>query len=205
MGRLLVATNNMGKLREILSLLEELRLDIVTPQMLGINMDVEEHGSTYDENASLKAVALVQASGVITLADDSGLEVDALGGLPGLRSARFSPLVNATDADRRVYLLSKLQVYPRPWTAHFHCAVAIATPQGEVYFSQGDCPGEIIPDERGNNGFGYDPIFFIPKAGLTLAELGMPDKNRLSHRARAIKAAIPTLLELLQGQGGEIV
>lgn len=205
MGRLLVATNNMGKLREILSLLEELRLDIVTPQMLGINMNVEEHGSTYDENASLKAVALVQASGVITLADDSGLEVEALGGLPGLRSARFSPLVNATDADRRVYLLSKLQVHPRPWTAHFHCTVAIATPQGEVYFSQGDCPGEIIPDERGNNGFGYDPIFFIPEAGLTMAELEMPDKNRLSHRARAIKAAIPTLLELLHGQGGGIV
>lgn len=205
MGRLLVATNNRGKLREILSLLEELRLDIVTPQMLGINMDVEEHGSTYDENASLKAVALVQASGVITLADDSGLEVDALGGLPGLRSARFSPLVNATDADRRVYLLSKLQVHPRPWTAYFHCSVAIATPQGEVYFSQGDCPGEIIPDERGSNGFGYDPIFFIPEAGLTMAELEMPDKNRLSHRARAIKAAIPTLLELLQGHGGGIV
>lgn len=205
MGRLLVATNNRGKLREILSLLEELRLDIVTPQMLGINMEVEEHGSTYDENASLKAVALVQASGVITLADDSGLEVDALGGLPGLRSARFSPLVNATDADRRVYLLSKLQVHPRPWTAHFHCTVAIATPQGEVYFSQGDCPGEIIPDERGSNGFGYDPIFFIPEAGLTMAELEMPDKNRLSHRARAIKAAIPTLLELLQGHAGGIV
>jgi len=205
MQRLLVATNNKGKLREILSLLEALRLEIVTPQMFGINMEVEEHGSTYDENASLKAVALVQASGVITLADDSGLEVDALGGLPGLRSARFSPLVNATDADRRVYLLSKLQVHPRPWTAHFHCTVAVATPPGEVYFSQGDCPGEIIPDERGSNGFGYDPIFFIPEAGLTMAELEMPDKNRLSHRARAIKAAIPTLLELLQGQGGRIV
>jgi XTP/dITP diphosphohydrolase len=205
MRRLLVATNNKGKLLEILSLLEELRLDIVTPQMLGIDMDVEEHGSTYDENASLKADALVQTSGVITLADDSGLEVDALGGLPGLRSARFSPLINATDADRRVYLLSKLQVHPRPWTAHFHCTVAIATPQGEVYFSQGDCPGEIIPDERGSNGFGYDPIFFIPEAGLTMAELEMPDKNRLSHRARAIKAAIPTLLELLQCHGGGIV
>ena len=205
MRRLLVATNNKGKLREILSLLEELRLDIVTPQMLGIDMDVEEHGSTYDENASLKAVALVQASGVITLADDSGLEVDALGGQPGIRSARFSPLTNATDADRRVYLLSKLQAHPRPWTAHFHCTVAIATPQGEVFYSQGDCPGEIIPDERGSNGFGYDPIFFIPEAGLTMAELEMPDKNRLSHRARAIKAALPTLLELLQGQAGGTV
>jgi len=205
MRRLLVATNNKGKLREILSLLEELGLDIVTPQMLGIDMEVEEHGSTYDENASLKAVALVRASGVITLADDSGLEVDALGGQPGIHSARFSPLTNATDADRRVYLLSKLQAHPRPWTAHFHCTVAIATPQGEVFYSQGDCPGEIIPDERGSNGFGYDPIFFIPEGGLTMAELEMPDKNRLSHRARAVKAAIPTLLELLHGQAGGTV
>ena len=205
MRRLLVATNNKGKLGEILSLLEDLRLDLVTPQMLGIDMDVEEHGSTYDENASLKAVALVQASGVITLADDSGLEVDVLGGLPGIRSARFSPLPNATDADRRVQLLSNLHAHPRPWMAHFHCSVAIATPQGDVFFSQGDCPGEIIPDERGSNGFGYDPIFFIPEAGLTMAELEMPDKNRLSHRARAIKAALPTLLELLQGQAGGTV
>src|SRR4030043_290487 len=114
MMRLLVATNNKGKLREILSLLEELRLDIVTPQLLGIDMEVEEHGSTYDENASLKAVALVRASGVITLADDSGLEVDALAGQPGVRSARFLPLTHATDADRRVYLLSKLRAHPRP-------------------------------------------------------------------------------------------
>jgi len=198
MRRLLVATNNKGKLREILSLLEELRLDIVTPQMLGIDMDVEEHGSTYDENASLKAVALVRASGVITLADDSGLEVDALGGQPGIRSARFSPLTNATDADRRVYLLSKLQAHPRPWTAHFHCTVAIATPQGEVFYSQGDCPGEIIPDERGSNGFGYDPIFLFPALGKTMAELSMAEKNQLSHRARAIQATRPMLQKWLE-------
>ena len=141
----------------------------------------------------MKARAFALASGLMTLADDSGLEVDVLNGLPGIRSARFSPLPNATDADRRTYLLNMLKIHPRPWQAHFHCTVAIATPLGALYYSQGNCPGEIIPDERGNNGFGYDPIFLLPEMGLTMAELTMDQKNRLSHRARAVKAALPIL------------
>ncbi len=197
MTRLLVATGNQGKLIEIQSLLEGLELTLVTPAELGIELEVEEDGSTYDENAALKASAFAQASGVLTLADDSGLEVDALDGLPGIRSARFSPLPRATDADRRAYLLQKLQPYPRPWWAHFHCTVAIATPRGDIYYAQGDCPGEIIPLERGSNGFGYDPIFLLSEMGLTMAELSMGDKNRLSHRARAIQAAMPVLRDLL--------
>jgi XTP/dITP diphosphohydrolase len=196
--RLLVATNNTDKLSEILSLLEDLHLDIVTPQEVGINLDIEEHGNTYEENASLKANGFAHASSLVSLADDSGLEVDALGGLPGIHSARFSPLSNANDADRRVYLLELLQTHPQPWNAHFHCTVAIATPEGGIYFTQGNCPGEIIPLERGTNGFGYDPIFLLPETGLTMAELNMSEKNRLSHRARAIKAAIPILLDVLQ-------
>ncbi|HEX9091676.1 MAG TPA: RdgB/HAM1 family non-canonical purine NTP pyrophosphatase [Anaerolineales bacterium] len=198
MKRLLVATNNPGKLREMLSLLEDMHLAIVTPEDIGIQLEPEENGSTYEENASLKARAFAQASGLVTMADDSGLEVDALMGSPGIRSARFSPLPHATDADRRVYLLGLLRDYPPPWKAHFHCTVAIATPQDEIYFAQGDCPGMIIAQERGTNGFGYDPIFLLEETGLTMAELPMDKKNRLSHRARAVKAAIPTLMKIYQ-------
>lgn len=191
MQRLLVATGNPGKLIEIQSLLDDIAITLVTPDMLGISLRVEESGNTYEENASLKAQAFAHASNLITLADDSGLEVDILKGLPGIRSARFSPLVGATDADRRSYLLGMLKVHPRPWKAHFHCTAAIAIPEGKIYYAQGNCPGEIIPEERGNNGFGYDPIFLLPEVGLTMAELSMEEKNRLSHRARAIKAALP--------------
>jgi XTP/dITP diphosphohydrolase len=197
MMQLFLATNNRGKLSEMLSLLGGLPLEISTPEMMGITLDVAETGNTYEENASLKALEFARASGRVALADDSGLEVDALNGLPGIRSARFSPLPKATDADRRSYLMSLLKDFPRPWSAHFHCTVAIATPLQEIIFTQGDCPGEIIPFERGTNGFGYDPIFLLPEAGLTMAELSMDEKNLLSHRARAIKAAIPKLLNLL--------
>ena len=195
--RVFVATNNRGKLNEILSLLDGLSLEIITPEMRGITLAVAETGNTYEENASLKALAFAHASGLVALADDSGLEVDALHGLPGVRSARFAPLPKATDADRRTYLLDLLKDYPRPWNAHFHCTAAIATPEEEIYFTQGDCPGEIIPFECGTNGFGYDPIFLLPEVGLTMAELSMGEKNLLSHRARAIKAATPILLNVL--------
>jgi XTP/dITP diphosphohydrolase len=205
MRRLLAATNNRGKLSEILSLLDGLPLEIITPDIMGLSMDVAETGNTYEENSSLKAVAFMHASGLVAIADDSGLEVDALNGLPGIRSARFSPLPNASDVDRRTYLLNLLKAYPRPWTAHFHCTVAIATPDEQIFFAQGDCPGEIIPFERGMNGFGYDPIFFIPEVGMTMAELSMSKKNLLSHRAKAIKAAIPILLELLGLPSGDLI
>ncbi len=193
MPRLLVATGNPGKLIEIQSLLDDIKVELVTPEMLGINLAVEEIGNTYEENASLKALAYARASNQVTLADDSGLEVDVLNGQPGIRSARFSPLPHATDSDRRAYLLSKLQPYAHPWKAHFHCTVAIATSQGRLYYAQGNCPGEIITEERGSNGFGYDPIFLLPETGLTMAELSMEEKNQLSHRARAVKAALPIL------------
>jgi XTP/dITP diphosphohydrolase len=200
MQRLLVATGNPGKLSEIQFLLEGTNITLTTPDRIGVSLTVVENGNTYEENASLKASAFARASGLVTLADDSGLEVDALGGHPGIRSARFSPLPNATDADRRAYLLNLLHDHPRPWTAHFHCTVAIATPEEKMYFAQGNCAGEVVPVERGTNGFGYDPIFLLPEIGLTMAELSMNEKNRLSHRARAIKAAIPILLAVYRNQ-----
>ena len=198
MYKLLLATNNKGKVAEIKALLDKTGLSVITPAEIGLAIEVPEDGSTYAENATKKATAFSQASGYPALGDDSGLEVDALLGQPGLHSHRFCPIPDATDADRRKYLLEKLQEAPRPWTAHFHATVAVVLPSGEVHLTSGQCDGEIIPKERGSNGFGYDPIFFIPEIGHTMAELEMDEKNRLSHRAQAIQNAIPILKELFK-------
>ncbi len=193
MPRLLLATNNPGKLDEMRSLLAGLPWELVTPDQINLNFEVLEDGQTYAENAARKAQAFNRASRLTTLADDSGLEVDALGGQPGLRSHRFAPWPDATDADRRTYLLQQLRGHPQPWKAHFHCTVAIATNEGMVVFADGDCPGVIIPEERGSNGFGYDPIFYLEERKATMAELESEIKNQISHRARAIQAALPVL------------
>jgi XTP/dITP diphosphohydrolase len=194
---ILLASNNRGKLVEIQALLPaEHGYALLLPADIGLALNVVEDGQTYAENAALKATAFHRASSpgsYIVLADDSGLEVAALGGAPGLHSARYSAKPGATDADRRAFLLQNLADLPRPWKAHFHCTVALVSPAGELVFVDGDCPGEIIPSERGSNGFGYDPIFWLPELGCTMAELSMEQKNQLSHRARAVKAAIPVL------------
>lgn len=200
--RILLASTNPGKLIEIQAVLSDLPLELILPEDLGLQLQVEETGATYAENAALKARAYWQASGMITLADDSGLEVEALDGAPGLRSARFSPRPGATDADRRAYLLEKLRGVPVPpgcpgWPARFRCTVAVADLKGEVHLAEGQCPGYIISEERGSHGFGYDPLFYIPKYGGTMAELGPEIKNRISHRARALQAARPIFERLL--------
>jgi len=197
MPKLLIATNNAGKQKEIRSLLKDLAFDLVTPFELNLDLEVEEDGANYKENAAKKAVAFAQASGLISLSDDTGLEVDTLGGAPGLYSARYAPKPDATDADRRAYLLEQLHSLPQPWKACFRCVIAIATPTGELKFTEGICPGVIIPNERGTKGFGYDPLFLIPSTGRTMAELSMEEKNRLSHRALAVLEAQPTLIKLL--------
>jgi XTP/dITP diphosphohydrolase len=197
MAKLLLGSNNPGKLCEIQALLEGLPIELVTPSSLGLSQNIEEDGKTYAENAARKTRAYVQLSGLVTLADDSGLEVDVLDGAPGIYSARFSQKPGATDADRRVYILQRLYRKPRPWVARFRCTVALATPAGKVYYSEGTCPGEIIDEERGHNGFGYDPIFWLPEYGKTMAELSMAEKNCVSHRARAVKVAIPQIIEIL--------
>jgi XTP/dITP diphosphohydrolase len=193
---LLIATNNKGKVSEIKDLLKGTGLTLLTPSDLGLALEVPEDGQTYAENASKKAMAFSRVSGLTALADDSGLEVDDLGGQPGLHSHRFCPIPNATDADRRKYLLERLQDSPRPWVARFRATMAVVSPSGEVQLASGQCEGEIIPEERGTNGFGYDPIFFIPDLGRTMAELEMDEKNRLSHRARAVQNTIPILRKI---------
>jgi XTP/dITP diphosphohydrolase len=209
MNKLLIATNNKGKVAEIQALLDDLNIELVTPNDIGLQLDVHEDGNTYIENASKKAVAFAKASGLVSLADDSGLEVDALDGAPGLYSARYRPLLDlppdspnlggeggGADADRRAYLLQNLHGKARPWKAHFHASIAIATVDGKVEIAEGECPGEIIPEERGTGGFGYDPIFLLKELGKTMAELSMEEKNRLSHRARAVQNAIPILRKM---------
>jgi XTP/dITP diphosphohydrolase len=208
MAKILIASNNPGKLVEIQALLVPesglQNVELVMPREQGLALDVVEDGQTYAENAALKAQAYYRAlplgSGerLVILADDSGLEVDALGGAPGLHSARYLGVPGATDADRRAYLLENLADKPRPWPAHFHCTVALIAPDGELAFADGDCAGEIIPTERGTGGFGYDPIFLLTETGLTMAELSTAEKNLLSHRALAVKAALPTLKKWLE-------
>ncbi|MCE7860919.1 MAG: RdgB/HAM1 family non-canonical purine NTP pyrophosphatase [Chloroflexi bacterium CFX2] len=197
MKKLLIATNNQGKIAEFQELLTGSGIDFVTPAQINLELEVDEDGSTYRENAAKKAIAFAQASGLISLADDSGLEVDALDGAPGLYSARYSPKPGANDRDRRNFLLKNLWDKPRPWTAHFHATIAVAKPNGEVEFAEGECYGEIIPEERGMGGFGYDPIFLLTGLGKTMAELDAAEKNRLSHRARAVMAAMPLLKKIL--------
>jgi XTP/dITP diphosphohydrolase len=196
MNKLLIATNNKGKVKELQDLLKDTGLELVTPADINLNLEVEEDGTTYAENASKKAIAFAHASGLVSLADDSGLEVDALDGAPGLHSARYHPKPGANDADRRAYMLQNLQGKPRPWKAHFHATIAVAIPDKDVQIVEGNCYGEIIPEERGTGGFGYDPIFLLPELNKTMAELEMEEKNRFSHRAKAVMNAIPVLMKI---------
>ncbi|HWS23035.1 MAG TPA: RdgB/HAM1 family non-canonical purine NTP pyrophosphatase [Anaerolineales bacterium] len=193
MKKVLIATTNPGKIREFQDLLTNRDLELITPRDLKIEIEVVEDGSTYAQNAARKALAYAAESGLITLADDSGLEVEVLDGAPGIHSARFSSLPGATDADRRAALLQALEGKPAPWKARFHATIAIAFPDGRLVFAEGECDGEIIAMERGSNGFGYDPIFFIPEMNKTMAELSREEKNQISHRARAAKSAMAWL------------
>lgn len=193
---LLLGSSNPGKLREMQALLDDLPLRLLRQADLGQPISVAETGESYTENARLKAVTLAQHFRIWTLADDTGLEVDALDGAPGLRSARLLE-PGASDAQRRERLLELLETMPEPWTARFRCVAALASPHGDLAIAEGVCEGEIIPIERGAHGFGYDPIFKVADAGKTMAELSLQQKNRLSHRARAINALLPKLREYL--------
>lgn len=195
---LLVASGNPGKVREIKAILNIPDLTVLSAKDAGINIDVAETGQTYQENAWLKAEAYQEASGLIVLADDSGLEVDALNGEPGIYSARYATLPNASDADRRRYLLRQLTGKPQPWPAHFHCTAVLAGPQGRLASAEGQCDGFIIPEERGSGGFGYDPIFLIPEEVETMAELIEDRKNQISHRARALQALLPSIRKVFK-------
>ena len=198
MTKLLLATKNKGKIEELQDLLQGLDAELLTPGDLMLDLDIEESGDTYLDNAAKKAAAYAEKTKLFALADDSGLEVEALNGAPGIYSARFSPKAGADDKDRRDYLLEQLNDQAKTWVARFHCTVVLATPSGEIHYAEGDCAGEIVTVERGDSGFGYDPIFLVSTLGKTMAELEMTEKNQISHRARAIRALWPILVAKLK-------
>ena len=206
MAKLLVATNNPGKVKEYEELLADLpvALEITFPAREGLALEVDETGKTFEENARIKALAFAQASGLLTLADDSGLEVDALDGAPGVRSARYAG-PHADDVDRYRKLLAALASIPAGQrSARFRCVVALALPDGTVHTADGACEGEIGFAPRGEHGFGYDPVFVVEGYGSrTMAELSPEVKNQISHRARALTAARPILARLLGAESGQ--
>jgi XTP/dITP diphosphohydrolase len=179
--RLVIASGNAGKLREYRALLAETGFELVA-----FDSEVDEVGETYAENARLKAETACSRSGLPSLGDDSGVEVEALGGFPGLHSARLAPTQEARTAE----LLRRLEGKPRPWNARFVCVVALAAPKRETQFFEGECRGEIVPEWRGQAGFGYDPIFLVPGTGKTFGEMPPEEKRLYSHRARAVQSLL---------------
>ncbi len=187
--KVLLATNNKGKARELSSLIGGEAWEFTTPAREGINLEVEETGNTFEQNAILKATAFAHASNLIALADDSGLEVDALDGAPGVFSARYAG-PQASDKERNDYLISRLDGVP--WEkrqARFRCVIAIVSNDDEPVLCNGECTGIIAFEPQGDNGFGYDPIFWLPEFGKTMAELPLEKKNEISHRGKAARQA----------------
>lgn len=183
-------------MREYSSLLAGISFQLVSPAQVGINTDVEETGNTFEENATLKANEYAAMSGLMSLADDSGLEVDALDGEPGVYSARYAGQ-DATDADRVNYLLAKIKDVP--WekrTARFRCVIAITLPDDKIELCYGTCDGYITYAPKGTNGFGYDPIFYLPELNKTMAELTLEEKSSVSHRGKAALQAHKLLMSL---------
>lgn len=189
MRALLVATTNRHKLEELRSILADLPFRLLSLQDIHVDIDVEETGTTFQENAELKALTYARISGMLTLADDSGLEIDALGGAPGVYSARFLR-PDASYQERFDSILRHLQGLPTEQrTARFRSVITLAEPSGEHRSVEGVIEGVIADAPRGTNGFGYDPIFLVPELGKTTAELSSEQKNRISHRGRAAQRA----------------
>ena len=185
MDTYVIATNNAHKLHEIRDILENDRRRFISMKEANIATDPEENGTTFEENALIKARAACKASGLPALADDSGLEVDALNGEPGIRSARYC---EGSDADRVVYLLKKMENIPAENRgAQFVSAIACVYPDGTEFAVRGICRGVILTENRGEGGFGYDPVFFVPEEGETFASMPQARKNAISHRANSLK------------------
>jgi XTP/dITP diphosphohydrolase len=189
--RLVIASGNAGKLREYRDLLADSGVDLVA-----FDTEVEEVGETYAENARFKAESALAKSGLPSLGDDSGLEVEALDGFPGIRSARLGP----TQQERTAELLKRLEGVPRPWKARFVCVIALAISGTDTRFFEGECRGELVPEWRGEAGFGYDPIFLVPGTGKTFGEMPPEEKRKYSHRAAAARALLESgALQRLSG------
>ena len=191
-----LASKNAHKLREISEMVSQYGIDLVLQSELGIDVDVEETGSTFEENSMLKAAAVMKKSGMAAIADDSGLMVDALDGAPGIYSARFGGEACKNDKERYEYLLKKLEGVPEEKrTAKFVSVITLLYPDGSSVVARGECPGRILHAPRGENGFGYDPVFYVDEDGMTMSEMSPERKNQISHRARALQALAAKLEE----------
>ena len=196
--KIILATQNQGKIRELQELLVDEGIEVLSLLDIPDWEDVEENGVTFAENAALKAREAVRRTGLIALADDSGLEVDALDGAPGVYSARYAgePKDDERNNDKLLHLLETIPKDKR--TARFRCALVMATPSGKEYLTEGAVEGRILTQSRGSDGFGYDPVFYLPEFTRTMAELTLTEKNTISHRAQAFRKVIP-ILQTLKG------
>ena len=184
--KVILASKNQHKLTELSAILSQLGFEIALESEYGLDIDVEETGTTFEENSFLKADAVMKASGLPVLADDSGLMVDALDGAPGVYSARYGH--KASDKERTAYLLENMKDVPEERRgAKFVCVITCLFPDGRKIVARGECPGVIAREPHGENGFGYDPVFYLPELGMTYAELPSEQKNAISHRARALQ------------------
>ena len=184
--KVILASKNAHKLEELSAILGQLGFEIALESEYGLDIEVEETGTTFEENSLLKAEAVMKASGLPVLADDSGLMVDALCGAPGVYSARYGH--KSSDAERTAYLLENMIDVPdEARTAKFVCVITCLWPDGRKIVARGECPGQILHEVHGSNGFGYDPVFYLPERGKTYAELAAEEKNAISHRARALQ------------------
>jgi len=197
--QVVLASRNQKKILEIADLFAPYNIELLSVADVPDAPEVEETGTTFEENAALKASEVAKAVHYWTIADDSGIVVDALDGAPGVISARYAG-ENATDADNNAKLLNDLSSVPdEKRTAHYVCVMALADSNGEIRLSvSGICRGRILPEHRGSNGFGYDPLFLLPEYDRTFGELSPEVKSQLSHRARALRQFIPKLVEILE-------
>ena len=195
--RVVLASNNQNKLREMKQILEPLGWEILRQSDLGLHVDPEENGSTFEENSKIKAVAVMEAAGLPAIADDSGIEVDALGGDPGVHSARYGGDSCPDDKARNRLLIRNMDKIPDgERTGRFVSVITMASPDGTIVSARGELEGEILREEVGNGGFGYDPLFYIPSEGVTMAELTPERKNEISHRA----VALARFVEMIQSK-----
>ena len=184
--KVILASKNQHKLTELSAILSQLGFEIALESEYGLDIDVEETGTTFEENSFLKAEAVMKASGLPVLADDSGLMVDALDGAPGVYSARYGH--KSSDQERTAFLLENMKTVPEEKrTAKFVCVITCLWPDGRKIVARGECPGVIAVQPHGENGFGYDPVFYLPEKEKTYAELTSDEKNAISHRARALQ------------------
>ena len=194
--KVVLASKNPHKLVEIDEITRKLGIELILQSELGVDIDVEENGTTFEENSFIKAEAVMKATGLPAMADDSGIAVDALGGAPGVYSARYGGDPSMTDHDRKMLLLKNTEHVPDGQRqAQFVCVITMVTPEGETIQARGEIHGELTREPKGENGFGYDPIFYYPPAGMTTAEMSSEEKHKVSHRGNALKVFYDMLKE----------